>query len=362
MGGYAGLAAAMAPSRREVLRRAGTLMPALFLGMNPFGLFRSLFSPSGDVGIWRPAPPNPFTKDGRTLVGVVRGDDIDRMVREAVELLGGIDRLAVRGKTVLVKPDVVSDQPPPATTNPEVVRAVVRLFKAAGAGRVIVGDMSAIMTLPTARNMDRTGIAAAAREAGADVIDFDNAEWIELKPPGAWLTPTLHIARPVYEADLLINVPVVKTHRNATYSISLKNLVGVTHPRYRPYRVNPAKWEEVVADLNLAVHPILNIVDATTIMVAGGPWEGPSEKTSLVLASGDRVAADVTGLALIKHFGQWDPVSKVSVWQQRQITHAQEVGVGVLDHGTVRLVPALLQGDRREFDALVDGLRKEISA
>jgi uncharacterized protein (DUF362 family) len=352
----------MAPTRREVLRRAGLLAPALFLGMNPLGLLRSLFSPNGNIGVWRPPPPNPFIKDGQTLVSVVRGEKIDRMVREAVSLIGGLDRLAVRGKTVLIKPNVVSDQPPPATTNPEVVKAVVRLFKEAGAGRVIVGDMSAIMALPTAGNMERTGIAKAAKAAGAEVIDFDDADWIELKPPGAWLTPSIHIARPVYEADLLINVPVVKTHRNATYSICLKNLVGVTHPRYRPYRVNPAKWEEVVAELNLAVHPVLNIVDATTIMVADGPWEGPSEKTNLVLASGDRIAADVTGLALIKHFGKWDGVSKISVWKQRQITHAQEVGIGVQDRNQVRLVPALLQGDRHQLDALVAGLQKEVHA
>lgn len=352
----------MAPSRREVLRRAGALAPALFLGMDSLGLFRSLFSPRGRVGVWRPAPPNPFTKDNKALVGIVRGGEVDRMVREAVSLIGGIDRLAVRGRTVLVKPNVVSDQPPPATTNPEVVGAAVRLFKEAGAGRVLVGDMSAIMRLPTARNMERTGMTKAAREAGAEVIDFDEAEWVELKPPGAWLTPSIHVAKPVYEADLLVNVPVVKTHRNATYSICLKNLVGVTHPRYRPYRVNPAKWEEVVAELNLAVHPVLNIVDATTIMVAGGPWEGPSEQTAMILASGDRIAADVTGLALIKHFGQWDAVRALPVWQQRQITHAQELGVGVQNHHAVRLVSALQEGDRHRFDALIDGLRKEISA
>jgi uncharacterized protein (DUF362 family) len=347
----------MATSRRELLRRIGLLTPTLFFGLNPLGLFRSLFSPEGNVGVWRPPPPNPFTTDGKTLVGIVRGDDVDRMVREAVRLIGGLDPLAVRGKTVLVKPNVVSDQPPPATTNPEVVRAVARLFKKAGAGRVIVGDMSAIMRLPTASNMERTGIAKAAKEAGAEVIDFDNAEWIELKPPGAWLTPSIHIARPVYEADLLVNVPVVKTHRNATYSICLKNLVGVTHPRYRPYRVNPAKWEEVVAELNLAVHPILNIIDATKIMVAGGPWEGPSEETNLILASGDRIAADATGLALIKHFGKWDKVNSIPVWEQRQIRHAQELGIGVQDRNAVRLVPSLVEGDRTSFDALTAQLR-----
>jgi uncharacterized protein (DUF362 family) len=341
-----------------MLHRFGLLTPAILLSMNPFGLFRSLFSPKGDVGVWRRPPPNPFTKDGKVLVSVVRGEDVDRMVREAVRLIGGLDRLSVRGKTVLVKPNVLSGEPPPATTNPAVVRSVVRLFKEADAKRVIVGDMSAIMRLPTNKNLEQTGIARAAREAGAEIIDFDDAEWIELKPPGAWLTPTIHIARPVYEADLLVNVPVVKTHRNAVYSICLKNLVGVTHPRHRPYRVNPAKWEEVIAELNLAVHPILNIVDATTIMVADGPWQGPSERTNLILASGDRIAADVTGLALIKQFGRWEGAGRKSVWEQRQITHAQKLGIGVADRKMVQLLPGLLGGERAAFETLMTHVSK----
>jgi uncharacterized protein (DUF362 family) len=284
------------------------------------------------------------------------------MVREAVRQIGGIERLAVRGKTVLVKPNVVSGEPPPATTNPAVVRSVVKLLREAGAGRVIVGDMSAILTLPTAKNLERTGIAAAAREAGAEVIDFDDIDWIEVKPPGAWLTRSIHVARPVYDADLLINLPVVKTHRNATYSICLKNLVGVTHPRYRPYRVSPSQWEEVVAEINLAAHPALNIVDATTIMVAGGPWEGPAEQTNLIIASGDRIAADVVGLALLKHFDKWEGVSKIGVWEQRQIRRAQLLGLGVGEKGAIELVTTLQQGNQREFSSLMDQMMTAIQA
>jgi uncharacterized protein (DUF362 family) len=341
----------MLTSRRTLFQIAGVLFPSFLI--NPFGIFRSLFTPDGEVRVLKQARPNPFVREGKTLVGVVRGRDVDQMVREAVALIGGIEKLQVKGKTVLVKPNVVSDQPPPATTNPDVVRSVVRLFKEAGAHRVIVGDMSALIALPTSRNLERTGIAKAARDAGAEVIDFDDAEWVEVKPPGAWLTRSIHIARPVYDADLLINLPVVKTHRNATYSICLKNFVGVTHPRYRPYRVNPAKWEEVVAEINLAVQPDLNIVDATTIMVADGPWEGPSEKSDLIMASGDRIAADVVGLALLKHVGQWEPISKKSVWDQRQITHAQALGVGIRERSELRMVSKLLEGDHTEFDSLM---------
>lgn len=345
----------MLTTRRTFFQIAAMILPPILF--NPFSFFRSLFAPDGELRPVKRIKPNPFTRRGKTLVGIVKGKEIDAMIREAIGLIGGLERLKVKGKTVLVKPNILSGGPPPTTTNPKVVAGVVRLFSEAGAARVIVGDMSGLVVLPTRANLEKTGIAKAAREAGAEVIDFDDADWIEVKPPEVRLVRSIHIAKPVYEADLLVNLPVIKTHRSAVYSICLKNLVGITHPRYRPYRVNPARWEEVVAELNLAAHPDLNIVDATTVMVADGPWEGEAEKTGMILASGDRIAADAVGLGLIKHFDRWPAVADIGVWEQRQIRHAQRLRLGLQDKAALEIATRLLEGDRAAFDTLIGRIR-----
>jgi uncharacterized protein (DUF362 family) len=350
----------MQTTRRAFFQMASVLFPSLLF--NPFSFFRSLFAPEGELRPLKRPKPNPFVQDGKTRVGVVRGKDVDEMVRACVDLIGGIEKLKVRGKTVLVKPNVVAGDPPPTTTNPEVVRSTVKLFYEAGAKKVIVGDMSGLVALPTKKNLETTGIGRAAREAGAEVIDFDEADWIEVKPPEVRLVRSIHLAKPVYEADLFINLPVVKTHRNATYSICLKNLVGVTHPRYRPYRVDVTKWEEVVAEINLCAHPDLNIVDATTIMAEGGPWQGTARKTDMIIASGDRIAADVVGLGLIKRFNLWEPVSKKRVWDQRQILHAQSLGLGIKNKKSLELVTKLLEGNEEEFSRLINQINTYINA
>src|SRR3990172_3916656 len=189
----------MRTSRRMFVLWAGLVSPVLI--SNPLGFFRSLFAPKGEVRPVKHPPPNPFVREGKTLVGVVKGRDVDRMVRECVALIGGVEKLDVRGKTVLVKPNVVADEPPPTTTNPEVVAGGGRVVCDAGARHVVVGDMSGVMRLPTRKNLERTGIARAAREAGAEVIDFDDAEWIEGKPTQVRLVRSLHVAKPVYEAE-----------------------------------------------------------------------------------------------------------------------------------------------------------------
>lgn len=278
-----------------------------------------------------PAPP-PLgpSGGGEVPVGVAQGEP-EAAIRRALDLIGGLEQFALAGKSVLVKPNVVSGRPHPTTTNPAVVAAVVRLLLEAGAARVYVGDMSALLTLAlgsTRRNMEKCGILQAAREAGAEVVAFEEGEWVEVPLPGARYLDRALVTEWLYEVDLVVNLPVIKTHRSASYSICLKNFIGCTHLRQRPYLVDADHWEELVAEFNLAFRPALHIVDGTVSMIEDGPWEGPSAPTGLIIASVDAVAADVVGLGILKTFGRWAPVADKSPWEQRQIRHALALGLG----------------------------------
>jgi uncharacterized protein (DUF362 family) len=280
------------------------------------------------------------------------------MVREAVALIGGLEQIDFKAKTILVKPNVVSGEPPPATTNPKVVKAVIEILYSAGAKKVYVGEMSALLTLPTKKNMEQTGIFQAAREAGAEPVYFEDHGWVKVDLPQARFVKEAYVSEWIYRVERIVNVPVIKTHRNASYSICLKNFIGATHGRQRPYLVDPSHWEEVVAELNLAYVPDLNIVDGTSVMVAGGPWSGEKETPALILASRDRIAADVIGLSVIKHFGRWRQVTETGAWNQKQISRAVELGLGVKDSTSLLLKPKLLQGDNADFQRLVSSISR----
>src|SRR5438093_13359568 len=97
----------------------------------------------------------------------------------------------------------------------------------------------------------------------------------------------------VYEAIELSNMLMLNTHRFAHYSCRLKNLVGITHPRYRPsVSFLAGAWQERIAELNLAVHPHLSIAGGTTIMIAGGPTSVTPARTALPFPRRQRVALD----------------------------------------------------------------------
>lgn len=353
----------MRTTRRDLLARlsfGAAFLPAM--AMAPRSVVGSLlFEPKGEVVPAKPVPPNPFTREGKILIAMVHGQDPATMLEAGLDLLGGIERLELRGKRVLVKPNVVNDRPPPATTSPPVIAAVVRKVRAAGAAAVMVADSSGIIRFPTSRNLVATGVRAAAESAGARVLALEDEPWVRVEPAGATSLPRYYVSKTVYEADVFINLPVVKTHRFAHFSCSLKNLVGIIHPRYRPsVSFLAGDWHERIAELNLALHPQLTIADATTIMIAGGPTSGTPARGNLLLLSGDRVALDAVAVALIRSFGAWPKVTEQGVWEQRQIRRASELGLGASGPAQITLVTRTVSGPDADFERRAETIRRDL--
>ncbi len=290
----------------------------------------------------KPDLKNPYIEGGKSLVSVVQGtdrpEDVPQMVRSSVDLLGGIGKIDVTGRSVLVKPNTNSNNPHPASTNPLVVGTVVEMLLDAGAAEVKVGDCSNINNR-TRDVMKDQGIQKAVEDAGGEVMFLDEMDYTTVKIPGGkWLTET-RISKPVYEAERLIDLPVIKSHNVTGYTMSMKNFVGVIHkesrfdPEWRPTTKvfhpcgNPA---EAAADLNLLVEPDLIVMDGTKSLVSYGEEDDSGEvrDTNMIVASGDRIANDVVGLSVIKSFGIWPDVVDKDVWEQGTIKRALELGLG----------------------------------
>lgn len=267
-------------------------------------------------------------------------------------MAGGLSGLKP-GSTVLIKPNVNSDDPYPSTTNPAVVRAVVEVVKRYNPGRIVVADRSNA-SYNTMRAMQRTGIYEQASAAGAEVLGLENEEWVTVKPQGASYWRMLKVPRLLLDADYVISVPVAHTHFLAGYSMALKNWVGMIHPSDRNLLHNEQPGyvpsndssppDDVVhyygvriAEANLPRRASFVVIDATRALISGGPFGGEEVQPGTVIASRDVIAADAAGLALLTYLGAWDAVSKTPVWQQPQIAHAVELGLGVKSYREITL-------------------------
>ena len=158
-------------------------------------------------------------------MAVVQGADPARMAARAIQELGGIRRFVSRGDVVVIKPNVAWDRTAEqaANTNPLVVAEVCRLCLEAGARRAIVTDVT--INEPR-RCFARSGIAAAARAAGADVVLPEERLFREVDLRGQVLN-AWPVLEPFLSADKMINIPIAKHHSLTGATLGMKNWYGI---------------------------------------------------------------------------------------------------------------------------------------
>jgi uncharacterized protein (DUF362 family) len=221
---------------------------------------------------------------------VRQANDPRQLVRAAVEALGGIRRFVARGEVVVIKPNISWDRTPEqaANTNPDVVAEAVRLCLEAGAKRVIVTDVP--VNEPHSV-FERSGVAAAARAHGAEVVLpserlFKEAD-LRGNVLGVW--PVLD---PFLSADKVINIPIAKHHSLTGATLGMKNWYGILGgARSRLHQ----RIHESLADLADFMRPTLTLIDAWRVLVRNGPTGGSLSDVELrktLIAATDAVAAD----------------------------------------------------------------------
>ena len=234
-------------------------------------------------------------------------DNVQRAVNRAVDELGGIRHFVKPGDTVLIKPNQLVAAPPEkcVCTHPEVLRAVIRLVQTANPKAVWVGDSPGVgSTKSTAR---KSGLLAIIEEEGAALSSFTRS--MEVKAKGG-VFKHFQVASQVVEADVIINLPKVKTHSQMVLTMAVKNtfgcVVGGRKPGWhlkagRDYRY----FARMLLDLHRTVAPALNIVDGVMGMEGDGPGNGTPVELGFIAAGSDAVGVDV----VISHLVGVDPAA-----------------------------------------------------
>jgi len=161
-----------------------------------------------------------------------------------------------------IRPDATAEAA--ISTHPELVAAVVRACREAGAAEVLVASHD------DARSFVATGIAAAATGAGCVWEALEQRErYREVPVPRGRILRREAIAIPVLEADVFINLPIVKQSPEVEISVALKNLMGVNWDRLRFHR---ADLNACIAELASVVPHELVIADANHVLLTNGRW------------------------------------------------------------------------------------------
>jgi uncharacterized protein (DUF362 family) len=290
----------------------------------------------------RPKAVPPKKKEkvrGMSKVSLTRKSTINEAIEVAIELAGGME--IPKNATILIKPNQNSNDPFPATSNPDTVASLVRYIKRFSPKRVIVADASNQYYLPTVSSMEATGLLQAARAEGAEVIGLEDGEFIPVRPEQAssWEEP-FYVSKLFVDADYVISQPVVKTHSLAIYTMALKNTIGVINYDSRPLMhaaPGPTFWR-MIAELNLVRQPDFILLDGWKAMVTGGPFSGGVKEPHIIIGTRDVLAADAVGLALLKHLGTENRIHTQSVWEQPVLKHGVELNLGAKSRDEIDIV------------------------
>lgn len=266
-----------------------------------------------------PLPPSGHPELA-AIAGIPRGaskGDIRAAVRAAAESATGFSWLKP-GDAVFIKVALNSGHPYPATTSPDAVSAVASLLREKGAGRVIVGDMAGIEHLKlmphgiakgsTRRLMEKTGMAAAVAEAGAETHFFEEAGWDgfygEAAPAGGNWKEKLMVPAILKEVDHIVLLPRCGRHVIAGATLGMKAAVGYMRTDTRTeYHRDAASLQEKTAEANfitvLRDKQRLVLTLADKVLTTFGPDMGyvATPQTGLVIASPSVVAHDMVSFA-----------------------------------------------------------------
>ena len=235
--------------------------------------------------------PDPLAAE----LGIARGVRVDAMVQSAVDAIGGIGRFISSGDVVLIKPNVAFERPAAlgATSNPEVLKALIRLCKQGGAKEVRVADNP----IESAEScFAKTGIRKATFDADARLFLPSQGTFETLHVPGAkWIERWPFFWHPFRGVDKVIGIAPVKDHNLCRASMTTKNWYGLLGGRRNQFHQD---IHGIIADLALMLRPTFVVLDGTKVLYRSGPTGGSLDDVRdgrTIVASTDSLAADAFG-------------------------------------------------------------------
>jgi uncharacterized protein (DUF362 family) len=213
-------------------------------------------------------------------------DGIGEILKEAV------DNSGLRGKrTIFIKPNLSHPEYlPGVVTCPELMHELVGLLRN-GNSEVVVGESNGF-NYPCWSAFEKTGVEAAVKKAGGNVINLSEDKVVEVKFQGNTPLKRLFLPKTVLDADAVVDLPLMKTHEFTMYSGAIKNLFGCVPSNRRIY-LHPY-LPEVFYRLYTIFKPQLTVMDARIGIEGNGPTKGNPVKMDLILTSNDVLAIDIT--------------------------------------------------------------------
>jgi uncharacterized protein (DUF362 family) len=266
-----------------------------------------------------------FNVLGKTIVSIVKVNDVSTAVEKAIELTGGLDINA--GDVVVIKPNAKNPAPPGygIITDPRVVEAVINLSFQRGAKKVKIAEGAAYPSgaYNTFAAFEAIGITEIAKRWDVELVDLNSYDSIDIDVTGGLVLDWVRVGKSVIEADVVINVPVLKTHKATLISACVKNIGVGCATREEKKRLHRLGIDEGLVDVYSVVPTTYHLVDGIVALEGDGPNlpPGKSRPLGLLIAGKDGVAVDTVCTKIMG----FDPADV------KHLQLAKQQGLGIMD-------------------------------
>jgi uncharacterized protein (DUF362 family) len=245
-----------------------------------------------------------FRKKENSRVAILSAARYDQPLKDTIARGIKLCGLDVRGKRVLLKPNLVEFDPKGViNTHPAVIEAAIDTFRSLGAAQVTVAEG------PGHRRdneylLSASGLYGVIKEHRVRYVDL-NSDDVRATPLRSKFThlKQLYLPESLYNADLLVSMPKLKTHHWVGVTLSLKNMFGVVPGVVYGWPKNILHWQGIsnsILDINSSLPlPQFAIVDGIIGMEGNGPLQGPAKNSGVVIFGDDLVAVDATAARLM---------------------------------------------------------------
>jgi uncharacterized protein (DUF362 family)/Pyruvate/2-oxoacid:ferredoxin oxidoreductase delta subunit len=229
--------------------------------------------------------------------------DLEQVIIFVSDIYKSCEGPDVKGKKVLVKPNILTDADPSkcVTTHPVMMEAVIRFLQSKGA-EVFAGDSPSIHLMGF--RPVKSGLYQVCEKTGVLWVDFTKNP-SDSRMPGGTRIKTASI---INEADLIISLPKFKNHELVYFTGAVKNTLGLvpgfTKAKQHVLHQNRQSFSRFLVDLNKVILPHFFIMDGIMSMEGQGPGQGTPVKTAVLLGSSNPVALDIIASSI----AGYDPI------------------------------------------------------
>lgn len=227
-------------------------------------------------------------------------DALRESLTTLLEPLGGIAAFVKRGDRVLLKPNLLTGSRPTkeCTTRPELVRAVAEMVMEVG-GKPFLGDSPAFGSAKGVATAN--GLLPILEELNIPIVEFHGKRYQTVNDDFNHLL----LSKEAMEADVIINLPKVKSHMQLTVTLGVKNLFGCVPGKMKAWwhfeaGKDTTRFGEMLVETARAINPNLTILDGIVGHEGNGPSGGEPRDLGVLAASDNVFALDRAMLEILK--------------------------------------------------------------